>query len=132
MDIDLELNHYSQSDLESLFQLPLGYDMFEIEQKSQDLLSKLTQFSFSYNSSLGYIFTPFDENRVEDNIFIFNKSYNTFLNQISYLPIKNIDSYGNRVINLTYQFNSNNNLYISFQNSIFFFINFYLNFILNQ
>ena len=33
MDIDLELNHYSQTELESLFQLPLGYDIYDIEQK---------------------------------------------------------------------------------------------------
>jgi hypothetical protein len=87
-------------------------NIFGIENNYSTLeSSKLSQFSFSYNSSLGYIFTPFGENRVEDNVFIFNKSYNTFLNRVSYLPLKNIDSYGNRVINLSYQFNSNNNLY---------------------
>jgi hypothetical protein len=50
MDIDLELNHYSQTELESLFQLPLGYDMYDIEQKGQDLLTKLTQFSLNSTS----------------------------------------------------------------------------------
>ena len=50
MNVDLELNHYSQKELEILFQLPFNYDMYDIEKKREDLLIKLTQFSLNTTS----------------------------------------------------------------------------------
>jgi hypothetical protein len=44
MDIDLNLLNYSQGDIESLFQLPSGYELQDLENSEQTLSSKLTQF----------------------------------------------------------------------------------------
>ena len=44
MDIDLNLLNYSQGDIESLFQLPSGYELQDLENSEQTLSTKLTQF----------------------------------------------------------------------------------------
>jgi len=44
MDIDLNLQNYSKQDIETLFGVLPGYELEDLEQKEQELSSKLTRF----------------------------------------------------------------------------------------
>jgi hypothetical protein len=87
-------------------------NVYDIKQDySEGESSKFSEFIYSYNSSLGYIFNAFDINTVNYSIFSYDKSYNNFSNKFSYIPSISVDTYGKNVINLGYLYNNNENLY---------------------
>lgn len=89
------------------------YDMYDIlDNYDTSICSPFAQFNYNNINKVNSIFNAYDENYVNDNVFTFPYSYNTFNNQyVNYTYFKNSATYNQNVSNIAYNYLNNDNYY---------------------